>query len=164
MSPGDGDWQAECGITKLIANQPYGCGIACLAMVAGLTLDEARERFVSLGLGIRRGSRAAFSTASFEMRMAIANAGLVTATRRWKGWAEFTGLGVIKIKADWRGAPGQWYWAVAFRHPSLGIVLFDPHHPLPSFEHMPFDVECCTFTVYEGKGEWLQVEQRDYRK
>lgn len=154
-----GDWQSRCGIRKIVQTDPYGCGVACLAMVAGLTYEAARERFNALGLGVRRGCKPAYSTSSGEMRMAISSSGLFTDSRRWRGWAEFQGLAVIKVRDDWRGAKGRWHWAVAFRHPEFDIAVFDPHQSAPSFSRMPTDVECFDFRKYEPKGEWFQVEQ-----
>lgn len=130
-----------------------------MAMVTGTTYEAARVRFNSLGLGVRRGCKPAYSTSSGEMRMAISSAGLITDSRRWHGWAELQGLAVIKVRDDWRGAKGRWHWAVAFRHPEFDIAVFDPHQSAPSFSRMPADVECFDFRIYEPKGEWFQVEQ-----
>ncbi|MEN1629717.1 hypothetical protein AAIH00_11405 [Pseudomonas aeruginosa] len=153
------DWQSRCGIRKIVQTDTYGCGVACLAMVAGISYEAARERFHELGLGVRRGRKPAYSTSSGEMRMAISTSGLITDSRRWRGWAELQGLAVIKVRDDWRGAKGRWHWAVAFRHPEFGIAVFDPHQSAPSFSRMPTDVECFDFCIYEPKGEWFQVEQ-----
>ena len=153
------DWQSRCGIRTIVQADRYGCGVACLAMVAGITYEEARQRFNSLGLGVRRGCKPAYSTSSGEMRMAISSSGLITDSRRWRGWAELQGLAVIKVRDDWRGAKGRWHWAVAFRHPEFDIAVFDPHQTEPSFSRMPFDVLCFDFRIYEPKGEWFQVEQ-----
>lgn len=151
------DWQSRCGIRKIVQTDTYGCGVACLAMVAGISYEAARERFHELGLGVRRGCKPAYSTSSGEMRMAISTSGLIS--RRWRGWAELQGLAVIKVRDDWRGAKGRWHWAVAFRHPEFDIAVFDPHQSAPSFSRMPTDVECFDFCIYEPKGEWFQVEQ-----
>ncbi|HBO8004302.1 TPA: hypothetical protein L5C29_003211 [Pseudomonas aeruginosa] len=153
-------WQARCGITKVQQTDGYGCGAACLAMVTGMTYAEAREHFVSIGLGVRRSCRPPLSTSSREMRMAVASSGLIVEARRWKGWDSFEGLGILKVRDDWRGAVGKWHWVVAFRHPEFDVVIFDPHAPDPAFRRMPADVTCWPFHLYEPKGEWLQVEQR----
>lgn len=154
------DWQSRCGIQKIVQDDPYGCGIACLAMVTGVTYDHARQQFNEYGLGVRRGSRPGYSTSSGEMRMALGRSGLLVDNRRWKGWAAFQGLGILKVKDDWRGAVGRWHWVVAFRHPLYEIALFDPHQIDPSFKTMPQDVLSFGFDTYEPRGEWLQVEQR----
>eukprot|EP00659_Diplonema_papillatum_P003081 gene3081-4843_t len=98
------EWRARCGIKKLAQDDTYGCGVACLAMVLGCDYSRARTQFIKLGLGVRRSSRPALSTTSREMHMAIASAGLITEARRWRGWENFQGLGILKVRDDWRGA------------------------------------------------------------
>jgi hypothetical protein len=153
------DWQARCGVQRVHANGYYS-GVACLSMVAGISFTEARQVFVDIGLGVRRTGRAPFSNNLSEMRMAVASTGLLQQTRRWRGWDDFQGLGILKMRADWRGAPGKWYWATAFRHPEFDIAVFDPHSEFPSFRRMPMDALCVQFDVYQPRGEWLQIEQR----
>lgn len=155
-----GDWQNQCGIQKIRQTDPYGCGVACLAMVTGSSYEAARVIFNAHGFGIRRKSRPAYSTASWEMRMAIELSRLVVSTRRWSGWDSFQGLGVLKVRDDWRGAEGRWHWVVAFRHPEFDIAVFDPHQCDPAFKRMPLDVVCFNFELYDPKGDWLMVEQK----
>lgn len=155
-----GSWQDQCGVQKVVQTDPYGCGVACLAMVTGVTYEVAKMKFNVHGLGVRRKSRPAYSTASWEMRMAVELDGLAVNTRRWAGWDSFQGLGILKVRDDWRGVKGRWHWVVAFRHPAFELAIFDPHQWNPAFKQMPFDVECFDFDVYEPKGDWLMVEQR----
>lgn len=160
--PDPGQWQAYCAIQKVAQTEsdPYGCGVACLAMVSGITFAEARAHFISLGLGIRRSHRAAFSTSSREMRTAIASMGIMTEARRWCGWEQFHGVGVLKVRDDWRGAINKWHWVVAFRHPTLDLAIFDPHMTIPAFKKIMLEGTHLPFAMYEPKGEWFQVEQR----
>lgn len=153
-------WQSRCGIQKIVQTDRYGCGVACLAMVTADTYDLARQRFNELGLGVRRSSKPAYSTSSREMHHALVASGLIVESRRWRSWEAFHGLGVLKVRDDWRGDRGRWHWAVAFRHSEFGVAGFDPHQPDPSFQIMPLDVICFDFQVYEPKGVWFQVEQR----
>ncbi|HDS1721456.1 hypothetical protein NPS53_08105 [Pseudomonas putida] len=159
MSPIEA-WQSLCGIQKVVQTDRYGCGIACLAMVSGTTYESARERFNELGLGVRRSCRPAYSTSGREMHYALASTGLIAESRRWKSWDAFQGLGVLKVRDDWRGAKGRWHWVVAFRHSAFGIAVFDPHQTEPSFQEMPLDVLCFDFQIYQPKGTYYQVEQR----
>ena len=154
------DWQSRCGILKIVQTDRYGCGVACLAMVTGTSYVHARDQFIEIGYGVKRSGRPPYSTSSREMQYALARSGLIMESRRWKGWASFHGLGVMKMKDDWRGANGRWHWAVAFRHREFGITIFDPHQNEPSFSIMPDDVLCLNFDIYEPKGEWFQIEQR----
>ncbi|MDH4602290.1 hypothetical protein JW321_05950 [Pseudomonas syringae pv. papulans] len=152
-------WQDTCGLQRLVAHGSNS-SVVCLAMVAGLPIPEAQQMFVHIGLGIRRSGRPAFSVNSSEMRMAVSQTGLMQQAKRWRGWNEFSGLGIIKMRADWLGGSGQWYWTVAFRHPVFDVAIFDPYAELPSFKQMPLDVLCIGFDTYEPRGEWIQVEQR----
>lgn len=154
------EWRARCGVKKLAQDDTYGCGVACLAMVLGCEYSRARTQFIKLGLGVRRSSRPALSTTSREMHMAISSAGLITEARRWRGWENFQGLGILKVRDDWRGAKGRWHWVVAFRHPVYELAIFDPHMLEPSFKRAPSNLDVVPFSIYEPKGEWFQVEQR----
>lgn len=159
-TPPPSDWQAGCAIKKIVQQDNYGSGIASLAMVAGLEYEAARSLFNRIGLGIKRGQRPAYSNNLSEMSSALAVAGLASASRRWKGWQHFHGLGILKVRGKWRNASIRWHWCVAFQHKEYGFVLFDPHIDLPSFSIMPMNVECAGFELYEPVATWLQVEQR----
>lgn len=155
----EADWQARCGVQKIVQTDRYGCGVACLAMVTGWTYQRAREHFVSQGLGQKRHGRPPFSTSSGEMRMAVATVGLLTLTRRWRGWADLHGLAIVKLRDIRPGERERWHWAVAFRHPEFEVVVFDPHREWPGFIKPPMDTLCTIFEAFQPKGEWLQVEQ-----
>ena len=161
LAPESRDWQALCSIQKAVQPEGYGCGVACLAMVAGLDYEQAWRIFYRNGLDARRKQRPPLSTCHSELSGVITAAGLVNEQRRWTGWRDFNGLGIFKMKDDWRGDgfKKKWHWVVAFRHPVYEVVIFDPHQPAPAFTKMPMDVECTAFSLYQPKGLWLQVEQ-----
>ncbi|HGN1515277.1 MULTISPECIES: hypothetical protein [Pseudomonas] len=159
QEPADEHWQTRCGVQKIMQTDRFGCGIACLAMVWGKTYAQAREHFISQGLGVRRGCRVPFSTSSGEMRMALATAGLITATRRWKGWSDFTGLCVLKVRHKSPSGADAWHWAVAFKHPEFEIGVFDPHREWPGFQQMPEDTICTLWESIRPFGDILLVEQ-----
>lgn len=156
------DWQRKCGIARVAQEDGYGCGVACVAMVTGRSYAEARPDFVRLGFALRRAGRPAFAVSVGELRMAVSAAGLLAEPRRWQGWENVNGLGIFKMRDDWRGpeSKNRHHWAVAFRHPEFGITVLDPHQEFPAFERMPMDEVCLQFSVYEPRGYWLQVEQR----
>lgn len=162
LEPQAEDWQAACPIQKIGQREYYGCGVACLAMVAGIEYEQARSIFAANGLTARRKQRAPLSTSFEELRGVLTAAGLFNEQRRWKGWRSFHGLGVFKMRDDWRGeeGKGKWHWVVAFRHPVYEIVIFDPHQQSPAFAQMPLDVICVGFDIYQPRGLWIQVEQR----
>lgn len=131
-------------------------------MVTGRSYSQARQDFAGLGFTARRTGRPALAVTLAELRMAVFSAGHIAEPRRWKGWNSFEGLGIFKMKDDWRGPEGRnrWHWVVAFRHRDFGVTVLDPHQVTPSFEHMPMDEVCLLFSVYQPTGHWLQVEQR----
>ncbi|HHH9444532.1 TPA: hypothetical protein ACP32N_006538 [Pseudomonas aeruginosa] len=156
----DENWQPHCGVQKIMQVDPFGCGIACLAMVWGKTYKEAQEHFISQGLGNRRGGRSPFSTTSREMRMALATAGLMTTTRRWRGWSNFTGLCVMKVRDKSATRANAWHWAVAFHHPEFEYAVFDPQREWPGFKRMPEDTLCTLWESFRPFGDVLLVEQK----
>lgn len=155
------DWEQNCAFTKIVQQDSYGCGVACLAMAAGITYEDARALFVRVGLGQRRKNKPAFSTNLSDLAMALSVAGLVNVPRRWKGWNHFKGLGVIKIRASGSDTGKHWYWCLAFQNASYGIVLFDPCSFAPSFQYPPLDVIYTSLDRYHPFATWLQVEIRN---
>ena len=155
------DWQRHCAFSKIVQQDSYGCGVACLAMAAGISYEEARALFVRVGLGQRRKHKPAFSTNLSDLAMALSVAGLVSVPRRWKGWSHLKGLGVIKIRASGSATGKGWYWCLAFQHADYGIVLFDPHSFEPTFQYPPLDVIYTSLERYNPFATWLQVEIRN---
>lgn len=153
------DWIARVDLAKVTQEDGYGCGSACLAMVAGISYAEARGHFITLGLGARRCGRPPLSTNTTELAWAIASRGLLVEQRPWRGWDALAGLAVLKVRDDWRGAKNRWHWVVAFRHPDYDVVVFDPHWDLPAFRRPPLDVLVSSFERYSIRGRFLQVEQ-----
>lgn len=153
------DWAARVHPAKVTQEDAYGCGAACLAMVAGVSYDRARAHFVTLGLGAHRRGRPPLSTNTTEMAWAIASIGLLVEQRPWRGWDALVGLAVLKVRDDWRGAKNRWHWAVAVRHPDYDVVVLDPHGNLPAFRRPPLDVLANSFERYSICGRFLQVEQ-----
>lgn len=152
------DWQSACAVPKVHQCEEYGCGVACLSMVAGLEYPAAREIFVNAGMGRRRGGKAPLSTNMADLSTTLTIAGLANAPRKWNGWNNFRGLGIIKVRLRLPGAGKGWHWAVAFAHEAYEVVIFDPHYTMPAFRRMPLNVECCGFDLFEVVGKWIQVE------
>ncbi|MBX6653755.1 PASTA domain-containing protein [Pseudomonas aeruginosa] len=153
-------WQPRCGVQKVLMADKYHCGVSSLAMVTGLSYQEAREAFIRLGLGARRKSKVAFSTVPAELLMAVMAQGLVVEQKSWKGWASFNGLGILGVGDPWNYRKGRWHWVVAFRHPEFGAVVFDPWYELPAFERNAPAGYHWSATAYQPRRPWLQVEQR----
>lgn len=153
------DWVVSCGVTKLMIEDSYGCGTACLAMATGKTYAAAREHFLKVGLGVRRKSRPPFSTAGYEMQMAIATAGLYTEKKKWAGWNSFSGLGCLKSVTGKTRGTRHWHWVLAFSHPVFGVVVFDPWNDTPAFQHPPMDALYVPLENLTISRDWIQIEQ-----
>lgn len=152
------DWQTACAVPKVDQVEVYGCGVACLSMVAGLEYSAARKIFVNAGMARRRGGKAPLSTNMSDLCTTLTMAGLANAPRKWNDWSNFRGLGIIKVRLRLPGAGKGWHWAVAFAHDAYEFVIFDPHFPMPALRRMPLDVECCQFDLFDVVGKWIQVE------
>lgn len=150
------DWETACSIPKIESQEGYGSGVAALAMVLGKDYATGRALFVKTGMAQRRGSKHPLSTNLSDMITLLTIAGLACSPRKWTGWNQFRGLGIVKVRppALTRG----WYWAVAFTHPQYDIVLFDPHCDLPGLRRLPMDVMVVQPERYLVVGKWIQVE------
>lgn len=91
--------------------------------------------------------------------MALATAGLMTTTRLWNGWEDFSGLAVIKVRDKHANRGETWHWSVAFAHPEYTVAVFDPHREWPSFKRMPEDTICTMWESIRPFGNILLVEQ-----
>lgn len=152
-------WMQSCGVRKLMIEDSYGCGTACLAMATGLTYEAARAHFLHIGLGVRRNARPPYSTAGYEMQMALASTGRHTEMKKWAGWRNFKGLGCLKCVTGRSRGRTHWHWVIAFSHPLFGIVVFDPWTDLPGFQEPPLDTVFVPLESLAISRDWIQVEQ-----
>lgn len=153
------NWMESCGVNKLMIEDSYGCGTACLAMATGQPYAAAREHFQRVGLGLRRKSRPPFSTAGYEMQMAIATSGLYTEMKKWAGWNNFNGLGCLKCVTGKSRGRTHWHWVLAFSHPVFGVVVFDPWNHTPAFQEPPMDTIFVPLESLSISRDWIQIEQ-----
>jgi hypothetical protein len=157
------NWEASCRISRVEQEDRFGCGVACLAMIAGITYAEARLTLLRYGLGSdqRRNGKKPFSTNFTELMLVLAEHGKDTTKKQWKGWDQFEGIGIIKVRCA-PGAPqNSWHWVVAEQHSLFGVVIHDPDFPLPCFQRQqPEDVACHPFDNYEPHGCWISIVNR----
>lgn len=127
----DDDWSAGswelCAQTRLVRQRARDdCGIACLAMVAGVTYERAADVFAALNIG-RRGTRRSNYAGLVLATHAL---GLHGHRRPWRGWATVEGVAILKIPHP----KGQnWHWVVAERTTRVGVIVRDPDLPLVGF-------------------------------
>lgn len=112
---------------KLVFQQEsHDCGVACLAMAAGITYDSAKYAFSLVGLDRpSRPGRKPFSSNFKELRKAFELMGYPAEVTRFKGWHAVQGPCVVAVQAK-GGAKGDWHWVFADRTEELGVVVLDP--------------------------------------
>jgi ABC-type bacteriocin/lantibiotic exporter with double-glycine peptidase domain len=156
------NWESTCRITKVTQEDPFGCGVACLAMVAKTDYASARLTFLSYGFGSehRRNGKAPFASNFAELILVLGEHGIDARMQRWKGWDQFDGIGIIKVKCGPGARKNDWHWVVAEKHAQFDVVIHDPDYFLPCFrEHSPEDVQCHPFDSYEPHGNWISLRR-----
>lgn len=143
------------GIRNKIRQQGSSdCGVACLAMAAGISYNEAKDAFDSTGLSVRRGGKAAYSSNFKELLCALEHKGVLASRKRFKGWGDIQGLSIIKTNVD---AKRNWHWVVAYRDAEHGIIVLDPAIDLPCFEVPPLDVFYIPLNKYVPAGCYIEI-------
>lgn len=87
------NWRSVCRAQHTLQQDSYGCGVACLAMVAGVPYAEVRALCVDLGLGEKRGRKHPFATNFRDLTAVATQMGLNATMRRWNGWDALNGIG-----------------------------------------------------------------------
>jgi hypothetical protein len=142
-------------MTRLVRQRERtDCGVACLAMVAPISYEEAFATFCHLGLDKKRKARP-FSSNFKDLTRAMQAHGLGCHQRRWSGWGAFSGLGVIKVRS--RTKSRDWHWVVAESHPQYGFILRDPGFELAGILRPPDRVPTQDPARYEPYGNWLEI-------
>lgn len=150
-------WADSCTITKVKQVDPYGCGVACLAMVGGATYMEARAIFTELGLDrpTTKG-RPPYASNFTQLTLAVTASKMCSARiRKWKGWQDIQKHAIMKVSSSTGGR--NWHWVVAERHSVYGIVIHDPASVDPSFQKAPHGVMSVPFDRYQPTGNWLEI-------
>lgn len=141
-------------IAKVMQQGHTDCGVACLAMVAGIPYGKAKAAFDANGLSERRGRKPAYASNFKELIGALAAVGVVARRRIFSGWAGLTGMSIMKTNVR---SNGDWHWVVAFPHAERGIVLMDPAFDLPCFENPPLDVYYMRLDRYTPEGSYIEL-------
>lgn len=134
------------------------CGVACLAMAAGISYEAAKAAFDSAGLAVRRGRKVAYSSNFRELIDALSVTGVNAKRKRFAGWGCIAGPSIVKTNVD---AKGDWHWVVAYLDAEQGIVLLDPADDLPCFENPPLDVFYVPLHKYAPAGCYIELSVRE---
>jgi hypothetical protein len=168
----DRDWsqgQWEAGVrTRLVRQRgPTDCGVACLAMAAGISYERALQVFRELGLdsdNSRHGKPLLSNFRNLETALRL-HCSCPARRRRWAGWRELElslesgQLGILKVwpAASGRARPKHSHWVVAEAHAVAGIIIRDPWSCLVGLRSPIFNVLHQSLDCYEPEGCWIQV-------
>lgn len=130
------------------------CGVACLAMALGISYEEGKAAFETMGLSVRRGRKAAYASNFKELMLALSSKGVAAHRKRFGGWGSIKGKAIIKTNVD---AKRDWHWVVAYRDVEHGIVLLDPAIDLPCFENPPLNVFYISLDKYSPSGCYIEL-------
>lgn len=139
---------------KVRQRSRHDCGVACLAMAAGLTYDRASQAFEGAGLTARRGRRKPYSSNFKELQGVLGAVGLTAVRRRYRGWSNVGPSAIVKVGVR---PNGDWHWVYVGRDPLMGLYLNDPNSDLPTFEITPVDVMCIHLPSYQPAGCYLEI-------
>jgi len=153
-NPDATNWRRFCRMKWARQKDSHGCGVACLAMVAGEPYERVRALFLDQGLGLRRGSRHPFATNFRELLTISALLGLKGTMRRWTGWQAMNGVGIIKVPTTGR----DWHWVAVERTEAFGAVAHDPALDWPAFDRAPLDVMYRTPESLGPSGNWISFQ------
>ncbi|HAV2807924.1 cysteine peptidase family C39 domain-containing protein [Acinetobacter baumannii] len=109
-------------IKRIIQEDSTGCGIACVAMVAGLTYNEAKQ--IALDNQILK-SKKNFYTRSNDVANFLNFLGIKSQnSRKVCHWESIKTLSIVAI--NYREATDNWHWVVYIPNENKGFVL-DPN-------------------------------------
>ncbi|MFW5910855.1 MAG: hypothetical protein ACOCUJ_03350 [Thiohalospira sp.] len=108
----------------IVQEEKTGCGLACVAMLAGESYQSVRE--VAAGLGIHASDEALWSDTTHVRRL-LDYYGIQPAPeeRPFTAWAELPGCALLATKHHYEGGRPFWHWVVFVREPA-GAVVLDP--------------------------------------
>lgn len=140
------------------------CGLACLAMVARVPYEKAREVFSAERLAEQRKNKAPYCSNFEELSRALDTAGVASKMKRFNTWADLGQVSIVKTRV-FRNQKlhRDWHWVVAVRRglplPSgqPSIEILDPGNDGPCYEVMPLDVECVGFQFCKPFGNYLEI-------
>lgn len=144
--------------------ESHDCGLACVAMVAGLSYEGARNLFVRKNFHVRRTLKAAYATNFSELSSVLALAGIPTEMKRFREWSSVDALAIMKTRIPNRPKNYcNWHWVVAARRGlalpcgRASIEVFDPARTFPSHEVKRMDAMSDDFTLHEPFGCYLNI-------
>lgn len=118
------------------------CGIACAAMIAGCTYEQAHSAAIKLGL--RRGET--YYTSHSDLQRLLGELGVRTTRRRFASMRQVETPSIVKVNPSKNGR--YWHWVVLVNR-SDRLVLLDPNPKRPG------SIE--SFRGFRGTGQYLHA-------
>jgi hypothetical protein len=119
---------------RKIQHDTTGCGIACAAMLAGVTYAAAKSRAIALGL-IEKGGP--FYTGSAELQNLLGSFGVVCLRgRRVARWVSVTGPAIVAI--NHQSGSNTWHWVV-YMSSQCGAYVLDPRAAIKASRRVDFN-------------------------
>lgn len=85
------------GVAKVRQRMRTDCGVACLAMIAGATYEEAAAAFEAAGLHLQRKSKKPYMSNFRDLVAAASHLGLQLRRRPYRGWSEVRSPTIVKV-------------------------------------------------------------------
>lgn len=124
-------------------------------MIAGFSYEQTRLLFEESGIGARK--RRPLATNFSELQYALEMLGIETKLRRWGGWREVGGMGIVAVNSSPGSASRNWHWVAVERHPTMGVTLYDPGDPIPCYQLPPWGWNSRQLAEYEPRKSWIEV-------
>lgn len=141
-------------VTTVLQEDSHGCGVACVAMIAGITYQDARQTFARLGYGVARKSKQPFSSNFTELMAALMEHGIRCEMKRWRDWEQLDSLGILKVD---NGCKNSWHWVVAKPHPDFRVVIHDPSMASEIQMEAPPNAGGPRFGDFQPYGNWVRI-------
>ena len=118
---------------RVLQQDATGCGIACAAMIAGVSYAYAKAIAIELGLIEKSGSQ---YTTSRKLIRLLAELDVIALTgRKLKHWESVDCLSIVGI--NYRPNHEIWHWVVYVPDDKIGYVL-DPRRIVKSSKRVDF--------------------------
>jgi ABC-type bacteriocin/lantibiotic exporter with double-glycine peptidase domain len=141
-------------ITKIHQRESHDCGVACAAMLLGITYEAALELFIAEKL--HENKRKPLSSKVGELQRVLGATGRTVKRKVFKDWDTIPTPCIAKTLVRYNG----WHWVVIDRDPECGIYIVDPspHATLPSCEIPEIETVCIHINFYLPEGSCLYLE------
>lgn len=120
----------------VVQDERTGCGIASVAMLAGVTYRQVRV--VARGMGISAADSRLWSTTGYVRRL-LTHYGIRPSAGQspFASWERLPPVALLAIKWYRKGGRRYWHWVVFRRRPQ-GPVVLDPKRALRTHERRDF--------------------------